>query len=43
MRGVMNAIFASKRSYATLPLFEFMREESARPRLVRGLAPAKLA
>jgi hypothetical protein len=32
MKRVMNAIFASKRSYATLPLFEFMRDESLTPR-----------
>jgi hypothetical protein len=36
MQRVMKAIFASKRSYATLPLFEFMRDESlsARERLL---------
>lgn len=32
MQKVMKAIFASKRSYATLPLFEFMRDESLTPR-----------
>ena len=32
MRTVMNAIFVAKRAYATLPLFEFMRDETLTPR-----------
>jgi hypothetical protein len=32
MQKVMKAIFAAKRSYATLPLFKFMRDESLTPR-----------
>jgi hypothetical protein len=35
MRAVMNAVFQAKRKYATLPFFEFLRDESltARERL----------
>lgn len=32
MQRVMKAIFAAKRSYANLPLFKFMRDESLLPR-----------
>jgi hypothetical protein len=32
MRTVLNAIFAAKRNYATLPLFKFMRDETLSPR-----------
>ena len=32
MRTVMRAIFEAKRAYATLPLFEFMRDETLTPR-----------
>jgi hypothetical protein len=32
MRTVMRAIFQAKRTYATLPLFEFMRDETLSPR-----------
>ncbi len=28
MRAVMKTIFEAKRTYATLPLFDFMRDES---------------
>lgn len=28
MRAVMNTIFRAKQDYATLPLFNFMRDES---------------
>lgn len=32
MRTVMRAIFEAKRAYSTLPLFEFMRDETLTPR-----------
>ncbi|MBB6092472.1 hypothetical protein HNQ60_001350 [Povalibacter uvarum] len=32
MRAVMRAIFEAKRTYANLPLFEFMRDDSMTPR-----------
>jgi hypothetical protein len=32
MRAVMNAIFRAKKKYATLPFFDFMRDESLTPR-----------
>jgi hypothetical protein len=32
MQTVMRAIFEAKRAYATLPLFEFMRDETLTPR-----------
>lgn len=39
MRTVMRAILQAKRNYATLPLFEFMRDETLSPRERLGFFP----
>lgn len=39
MRTVMREIFQAKKHYATLPLFEFMREEALTPRQRLGFFP----
>lgn len=39
MRVVMKAIFAAKRRYAQLPLFQFMRDEARTPRERLGFFP----